>query len=71
MANKSIKLNEKTFKKVNTIKELDEWIQILKKSNIDLNTPILMQSDEEGNAVNKVLCLCLYDDGLTFVPWEG
>ena len=66
---KKFELSKETFKKINTLGELKTWVNFL-ATKIKEDTPILMQSDEEGNQVNKVLFLELYKDGLTFVPLE-
>ena len=29
-----------------------------------------MYSDEEGNEINKILCLQLFTEGLVLIPWE-
>jgi len=60
-----MKLSDKTFKKVNTVGELRKAMH-----GLDPNEPVTMFSDEEGNQVNKILCLELYQEGLTLIPWE-
>ena len=69
-------LTKETFKNINTVGEMYRWLhRILTKSDLDANTPIRMYSDEEGNAINKILCLqCeLMENnkaGIVLVPWE-
>jgi len=58
-------LFEATFKKINTVGDLKKAL-----AHVDNSEPITMYSDEEGNAVNKVLGLELFVEGLTFIPWE-
>jgi len=58
-------LMEKTFKKVNTVGDLKEWLNTL-----DDTEPLLMASDEEGNEITKILYLGLYVEGVIFFPWE-
>ena len=62
---KEINLADATFKKIHTVKDLMKYLR-----KLDPNEPITMFSDEEGNQVNKILCLELYEEGLTFIPWE-
>ena len=50
---------------------MKHWLkEITKFANVNDDTPMLTQSDSEGNSINKILCLELFDDGLTIVPWD-
>jgi len=58
-------LSEASFKKIDTIGDLMKFLKMC-----DPKEKVTMFSDEEGNRVNKILCLELYQEGLTFIPWE-
>lgn len=65
-------LSEVTFKKVNTIGELRTLInELIDENGISKDEPLFMLSDEEGNGINKVLCLEYTEEGITLVPWEN
>jgi len=58
-------LADATFKKIETVGDLIKFLKM-----VDPSEKVTMFSDEEGNAVNKILCLELYTEGLTLIPWE-
>lgn len=58
-------LGKDSFQKVNNVGELKKWLR-----HIDNDTPVMISSDEEGNTIQKVEYLQLYDDGMVFYPWE-
>ena len=58
-------LSEASFKKIDTVGDLMKFLKLC-----DPKEKITMFSDEEGNQVNKILCLELYVEGLTLIPWE-
>lgn len=71
MVAKKIDLGTLTFKKIKTVNDLRVWLNALPELGVDVRkTPITMFSDEEGNQINGILCLQLFEDGLTIVPWE-
>lgn len=63
---KQIDLGKETFKKVETVGDLIKYLSL-----VDPKEKVFMFNDEEGNQINKVLCLELYEEGLTFIPWEN
>jgi len=66
-----LNLARSTFRKIKTINDLRLWLTyIQEETNIDMNTPIKMYSDEEGNQVNGILSLDLLDVGLVIIPLE-
>lgn len=58
-------LAEATFKKIETVGDLKKFLEL-----VDNKEKITMFSDSEGNSINKILCLELYTEGLSFIPWE-
>ena len=58
-------LLKKTHKKVNTVGELKNWLNLFNDDE-----PILISSDEELNQVNKILYIELFEEGLIIIPWE-
>lgn len=69
---KSISLLDISFKRLNTVGELRKMLEkISKMGNVNDNTPIVMFSDEEGNAVNGVLGLDFDGTNIIIMPWEG
>jgi hypothetical protein len=67
----AINLSDMTFKKLNTVGDLRKLLnKITKSSNITDKTPIKMFSDEEGNAVNKILCADFDGENILLIPWE-
>lgn len=68
---KQISLSDISFKKVNTVGELRKLLdRITKASNVTDKTPIVMFSDEEGNAINKILCVDFDGENIVLIPWE-
>jgi hypothetical protein len=69
MPKPTVDLSKETFKKIKTFSDLTLWLRYV-EGKIPANTPILMQSDEEGNQINKILCLDYTEIGLVIVPLE-
>ena len=61
---KQINLAKVTFKKIETVGDLIKYLSL-----INPKEKVFMFRDEEGNQTNKVLCLELYKEGLTLIPW--
>jgi hypothetical protein len=71
MANaKEVTLGDLTWKKVTNINKLKDICDRLVKEGLG-EEEVFMYSDEEGNQVNKVLCLELHTEGVTFIPHEN
>ena len=67
-----VNLTDITFKKLNTVGDVRKMLTKLSKmSNVNDSTPIVMFSDEEGNAVNKLLAFDFDGTNIIIVPWEG
>ena len=62
-------LQQDSWKKVSTVKDLRKYLNKVIKSGFG-DEPVTMYSDEEGNQVNKILCLELFKEGVTIIPWE-
>ena len=58
-------LLKKTYKMVNTVGELKNWLKLFNDDE-----PILISSDEELNQINKILYIELFEEGLILIPWE-
>jgi hypothetical protein len=63
-------LRELFWKKLNNLGDLKKLAIVLSNSGIRDDEPLCMFSDEEGNRVNGILTAVLYEEGLTFIPWE-
>lgn len=68
---KTVDLTEMTFQKLKTVGDLRKMLLKMSKfGNVTDKTPIKMFSDEEGNEVNKILCMDFDGESIVLVPWQ-